>query len=155
MSKVIQSLVFEVGGDLFAVAIEDVREVSEVLPFRAMPKSHGALLGLANLRGEVVGLVDMRILLGLTPTDTLGKEVILIFETGQGLMGVLVDRVLATAELPDVEMPSAAEGAVKETASFVSRMCSYKDRFAPMVDFSKMLTEGDWVGSPNVPKDSA
>jgi chemotaxis-related protein WspB len=57
-------VVFTVGGDRWALPVEAVSEVQQIAAVTPLPEPDGALVGYLDLRGEVVGVVDARILLG-------------------------------------------------------------------------------------------
>lgn len=138
------SIVFEAAGDIFAVDLNSIREVAEPLPLRPMPHCHPALLGLANLRGEVIGVVDLRVILGKPSPQKTGREIFLVFHTPQGTMAALVDRALATAELEFAAMPVQAEASLKTTSAYITRLCLYKGKFAPVLDLPRMLSDDTW-----------
>lgn len=58
---------FEVGGDRLGVPIEEVREVARVTRVTPVPRSPGCVLGVANIRGRVVTLLDAESLYGGAP----------------------------------------------------------------------------------------
>ena len=57
-------LTFRVGGQLYALPAEDVSEVILVPPVARLPHSPRSLMGLANLRGTVLPVIDLSLLLG-------------------------------------------------------------------------------------------
>lgn len=139
-----ECIIFEAGGDTFAVALRDVREISELLPLRQMPQTHEAFLGLANLRGEVIGVVDIRIVLKSIRNPPHEKNLLIVLDTQEGAMAILVDRVLGTQVLEEVSMPFTAEKAVKAAASYVVRICSFAGKFTPVLDLSRLLAQEEW-----------
>jgi len=106
--------VVEVGGQRFAW---DLTQVREIVPARAATRLPGApawVLGLLNLRGTVLTVVDLATRMGLVPGR--GASVVVIESEGRSL-GVRVDlvRAVATAEqatLEPVDGARAAEGLV-------------------------------------------
>lgn len=65
-------LTFRVGGSLYALPGEDVSEIIRVPAVARLPHSPKSLMGLANLRGSVLPMIDLRCLLGrgrFEPTD--------------------------------------------------------------------------------------
>lgn len=91
-------LVFRVRGSLCAFPVDRIREVSQVLPWRAVPFTRESFCGMTSLRGQLVPVLDPAALLGIPgPRPQNGR--ILFLETGEEFAGVLVDRVLGVHPL--------------------------------------------------------
>lgn len=60
-------LLVSVGPDLYAVAMDAVREVVRAPPLTRLPTAPALVLGLFNLRGEIVPLLDTPAVMGLAP----------------------------------------------------------------------------------------
>jgi hypothetical protein len=75
-----------VGEDLYAVPIGWVREVVLAPPLTTLATAPSMVLGLFNLRGEIVPLLDTAALLGVLRTDSVAFAVVL--HTGLGPVGL-------------------------------------------------------------------
>jgi purine-binding chemotaxis protein CheW len=107
-------LVVEAGGQRIAWELALVREIATVRSVTRLPGAPAFVLGLLNLRGMVLTVVDLALRLGLAPVG-IGSVVVLDVE-GRAL-GVRVDAVrsVASAEeavLDPVDAARAAEGLV-------------------------------------------
>ena len=86
---------FSLNGTEFAVSARAIKEVvNEQGPYISMPISPDYLLGLFNLRGMIIPVVDLRILFHLTDemSDNTSDKVIAIIEYGVFSVGLLFDR---------------------------------------------------------------
>jgi len=105
-------VVFQAGGERFAVALEAVREVVVPQPpFARVPRAGPAVRGAMNLRGRVVAVVALAPLVDLAP-DALAPAAghVLVLDRGRRALGLLVASVLGVDE---VESPAPGEaGAV-------------------------------------------
>jgi purine-binding chemotaxis protein CheW len=78
----------------YAIAIEDIKEIIDPPPVLLRPPGFGeAILGVLNLRGEMVLIVDGRSLYGLPAKPRDGAEKVLIFKQGDLHFGLVVDYV--------------------------------------------------------------
>lgn len=84
---------FTVGEVSYAVAIRAVREVTLPLYVDRLPKAHNAVLGVADYRGAIVPVVDLRIRFGLPPTTEPRKQKWILLDVGMRLVALVVDRV--------------------------------------------------------------
>ncbi len=89
-----QVLVLRVGDGEYAVPIEAVVEVHWMVELTAMPDAPPWLLGMLNLRGLVVPVVDLRLRLGLpTRSPDLSTPIVVINSRGRRL-GLVADTVV-------------------------------------------------------------
>ncbi len=89
-----KSLVGFVVGDIaYAVPIASVREIVNPVPLSELPHAPAAIAGVADHRGEIVPIIDLRMRFGLAPfSDPRKSKWILIEVEGRGV-GLAVDRV--------------------------------------------------------------
>ncbi|MBX5484753.1 MAG: purine-binding chemotaxis protein CheW [Myxococcaceae bacterium] len=104
-------LAFRLADETYAVRIGVVREIVKVPPLTEVPRSSAELLGVINLRGEVLPVYDLKLRLRLStvPAPIAGPDAnlaalpksarILIVHDPEGDAGVLVDAVLEVVKL--------------------------------------------------------
>lgn len=85
------------GGEQYAFPIEGVLEVAAVGDVVPVPGATAAVLGVRNLRGQVIPVVDLATLLGLAPTGRLGR--IVVAEEGQRRAGLAVESIVEVGPL--------------------------------------------------------
>ena len=91
-SDLCQFVIFHSAGELFAVPLAQVKEIIRVPDVVRMPLSPPALMGLANLRGTVLPVLDLRNLFGLPPIPTDDASRVVVLDHGHPV-GLMVDRV--------------------------------------------------------------
>ena len=90
---------FEIGGQEYCIDIRDVREIRGWTPATPMPQTPDYILGVINLRGAVMPVLDLRSRLGLGRTETSSRHVIVVIQHGQRMAGILVDGVQETFQV--------------------------------------------------------
>jgi len=95
------------GSQTYAVELLKVQEVVLPLPLLALRGSEPALLGIMNLRGQVVPVLDLNLYLGGTPTQTDPHTRIVVLEENGHILGLRTDAVDDVAHLSaaDIEAP--------------------------------------------------
>lgn len=99
------------GGQGFGIQIQEIREIRRWSPITALPHAPFGLLGVINLRGAVVPILDLAARLGLGSTAISARAVFIITRIGQRTMGLLAESV---SEIISVhrgqlrELPNAA-----------------------------------------------
>lgn len=110
---------FQVAGEIYAVPASHVREVIRWSPTTRVPNGIPAVKGVINLRGEIVTVLDVRVLLALPPVAPSDRTCIVVVTVRHAesrlQAGLIVDTALdvtAVAE-SDIERPA------KHTGTFV------------------------------------
>jgi purine-binding chemotaxis protein CheW len=90
-------LLFLLGETTFATPLIEVREVVEFREAKPIPHTLPYFKGVINIRGEIVGVIDLRERMNLQNSQK--PVAMLIFETETGVLAALVDRVLSVAQI--------------------------------------------------------
>ena len=88
-----------VGGEEYALPVEDVLEIAEYGPVAPVPGAAAAVIGVRNLRGQVLPIVDLASVFGLSRSEA--PERIVVTDEGGRTAGLAVDSVVGVEPLPD------------------------------------------------------
>ncbi len=138
-----QYLTFTLGKEVFAAAILTVKEILRYSLITDVPMTHPCLLGMFNLRGRVVPIVDLAVRLGRDPTDIGRRTCIVIAEVtnsnGTVEVGIVVDAVRAVVDIPGslVEPPPAF--GIRLHADHMMGVTRLDNLFVVLLDLSKVL----------------
>ena len=128
----------------YAVPEAFVTELERVPRVTIVPRVPEWLCGVANLRGDIVSVIDLRAYLGLAPHAPATARMLVVrlldepFTTG--LIVDAVDRIV-TLQAEDVKAPaSPLDGAL---APFVSGVCTIGDRLVAVLDVDRLLRSPD------------
>ena len=102
-----QFVTFDVANQFLGVPVESVQEVLLNETYTPMPLAPDECGGLFNLRGEVIGTVDLRVRFGLPRRPSTGAVINVVVLAGGGPVSLLVDRIGLVADLDDAafELP--------------------------------------------------
>jgi len=95
------------GGEHYALPVDRVTEVGELGELTPVPGSAPEVLGIRNLRGQVLPVVDLATLLGLEKGD--GNERIVVAESADRRAGLAVESVEGVDDLPDPSQEADSE----------------------------------------------
>lgn len=85
---------FCVGETQYAFAVNVVREVVNRAPVTVLPRLPATVVGVADHRGSIIPIVDLRLQFGTQPTPQKRLEKWILVESTRGIVGFLVDRVI-------------------------------------------------------------
>ncbi len=134
----IRVCVASLGGELFAIDLKYVREVFEVEHVTPVPGMPSTLTGVANLRGAVIPVADLRPVLSLGSHATPQKFAIVVrHETQQ--IGLLVDNVPEIRTVRRDDFLTTAAGGTPKARPFVSSILRVEDRMSGVVEVPTLL----------------
>ncbi len=143
MTEHAQFVTLGVAEEIFAVPVGSVQEILETLPITPLPQAPANLLGMVDVRGQTVPVVDLRLTLGLPAReDTQSTRIVVLSlggPSGQQHLGVRTDRVFEVTELDDgaIEPPATLNG--QWTNHGIVGIGRRKGAFVTVVDFSRMI----------------
>ncbi len=127
------------GGELFAMDLGHVSEVFEVDAITPVPGAPSTLTGVANLRGTVIPLADLRASLGLPTTDSSLKYAVVV-RHGNQQVGILVDTVPEIRTVRQDEFLAAPAQGTVSAQPLVSALLRVEDRMGGVVEVPRLLT---------------
>lgn len=98
-TALLELISFEIGGQEFCLDVRSVREIRGWSATTPMPQTPDYILGVINLRGAVIPVLDLRCRLGLGRTEPSSRHVIVVIQHDSRMAGVLVDAVQETFQL--------------------------------------------------------
>ena len=112
---------FRVGEHHFVSGIDEVSEIlMQPPPVTSIPSTRPWMLGVANVRGNLIALVDLKQFLFEQRTHVTGRARVLVVKQNGGTVGLLVDELLGQRNLTDADRIDAEGEADARLARFVT-----------------------------------
>jgi purine-binding chemotaxis protein CheW len=131
-------IIVEVHGQRFAVDIIQVREIRGWSISTPLAGAADDVLGIVNLRGAVLPVIDLARRLGLGETTPSPASVIIVTEIGTRLVGLLVDAVCDIYALPNSALLPAPEVGGDRVAQFVRGMFTTPDHIVTVLTLDSL-----------------
>jgi len=141
---ILQWVTFRLDGETFGVNVMQVQEVLRYTEIAPVPGAPGYVLGIINLRGNVVTVIDTRNRFALKEGDITDSTRIVIVETDEHVVGLLVDSVAEVVYLRQSEIENPPNAGHDDSARFIQGVCNKNDELLILVELEKILTEGEW-----------
>lgn len=142
-----QYLTFALAQELFAVDIHAVREIIEYGHLTSVPMMPPSILGVINLRGAVVPVIDLGLRFGGSATVIGPRTCIVILEiaTEDGLrvIGMVVDAVSEVLELGADQIEPAPSFGNRIRADFIRGMGKLNERLVVLLDVGRVLSDDE------------
>lgn len=137
-SSTMRAAIISLGGELFTIDLKTVREVFVVESITPVPGMPSGLVGVTNLRGTVIPLLDLRPMFGLNAVADLRYAVVV--QHGNWQVGVLVDKVPEIRTIAKDQFLPAPVGTGEGAFPFVSTVVKLEDRLRGVLETSVVLS---------------
>lgn len=127
---------FELGGQRYAIAILKVFEVLSDADIEPVPRAPQTVLGVINLRGSIVTVLDLGVWLGLAATTT--AHCIIVVNHLDQAIGIRVDRILEVLDIPQDAISPVPAGAAASTAGTVLGYVKRNDDLLTLLEFTAL-----------------
>ena len=142
-------LSFNLGEEEFAAHVGKVLNILEMTKITEVPKSPEYMIGVINLRGTVLPVVDTRIKFGMPQTEYTPNTCIIVMEvkidSEEVKVGALVDSVEAVLEISDKQIQPPPGIGSKYKSDFIYGMAKVEDRFIMLLDMDKVFSSDEVI----------
>ncbi len=135
----IELLTFQVGKQEYALDIMSVREIRGWSKATPLPHAPSFVRGVINLRGTVLTIVDLADRLGMGPTETSERNVIIVVHTGKETVGLLVDAVSDILAISKSDMQAPPEMSADNNQTFVNALIIAEERMIRILALAAAL----------------
>jgi purine-binding chemotaxis protein CheW len=142
---VIQFVTFVLKDETYGINVMQVQEVLRVSEIAPVPGAPPYVLGIINLRGNVVTVIDTRGRFGLPPTEVDDSSRIIVIESEKQVVGILVDAVAEVVELQSDEIDVAPNVGNEESSRYIQGVATRDNSLLILVDLNKLLTNEEWA----------
>lgn len=136
----LELLLFRLGGrQRFGINVFKVQEVIQCPPLTEMPQSHPVVLGIANMRGKTISIMDLSRAIGAAPIENPREKFVIVTEYNRKVQGFLVDSVDRIVNMNWEEILPPPKGAADGT--YMTAVTQVDDELVEIIDVEKVLKE--------------
>jgi purine-binding chemotaxis protein CheW len=136
-------LTFALGREEFGIPVTQVREVIRVSEITRVPQAPPHVRGVANLRGRILAVVDLRSRLGLAAAEPTARSRIVVVEVRERVLGLLVDAVSQVTKVPETSVVPAPDEVVSTDALYLTGVARWQTRLIILLDLDKALSPSE------------
>lgn len=142
--EVLQWVTFQLEEETYGINVMQVREVLRYTEIAPVPGAPDYVLGIINLRGNVVTVIDTRSRFGLVEGEITDNTRIIVIESEHQVIGILVDSVAEVVYLRSSEIDTTPSVGTDESAKFIQGVSNRDGKLLILVDLNKLLTDEEW-----------
>lgn len=139
-------LTFTLGAEEYGVEVRRVREIVGMLPVTMVPNMPGHVMGVINLRGKVIPLIDLRRKLGLAAAEPNDRTCIVVVVLGpNAVLGLVVDAVSEVLTVRPADLDDTPDLASQSTG--VVGLAKVKNRVLILLDVVAALQDDAMIST--------
>jgi purine-binding chemotaxis protein CheW len=138
---ILQWVTYHLGDEIYGINVMQVQEVLRLTEIAPVPGAPEYVLGIINLRGNVVTVIDTRTRFGLQYQEPDERARIIIVEVSGNVIGMLVDAVAEVVYLHQSEIDTAPNVSNDDSSRFIQGVCNRDENLLILVEVNKLLSE--------------
>jgi len=143
-NPITQWVTFFLDSEKYGIKVMQVQEVLRMTEIAPVPGAPHYVLGIINLRGNVVTVIDSRKRFGLPEKEPDEATRIVIIEAGDNVVGILVDSVAEVVDLRTDDIETAPNVGTDESSKYIQGVSSVSEELLILVDVNKLLSDEEW-----------
>lgn len=140
-----QYVAFKVAGESYGLSITQISEISKVFDTTPVPRTSDFVIGIRNVRGSVIPIIDLGRRLRLKPHPTTRDARVLIVRHEDELYGLQVDEVLYVVTIAPEELEEAPGAIAGSRGEYIRALTRLEDDILIVLELSTVLSARDFV----------
>lgn len=136
-----QYLTFSVGEEEYAISILAVKEIIGLKKITKIPNLPNYVKGVINLRGNIIHVIDIRERFGMSVKAYDKFTVIIIVETSEKILGMVVDQVQDVLNIDKTSIQPPIEFAGVIGDEYIEGMSKVGDKLIVVIDIEKLINK--------------
>ena len=136
-------LTFVLATEEYGFEILKVREIIGLMDITRVPSMPSYVVGVINLRGKVIPVVDLRLKFSMDSTEHTSETCIIVVDVHGQLMGVVVDKVSEVLDIRAADIEDAPGVGAAVDTQFILGMAKAKGSVKILLDVNQVLSEAE------------
>lgn len=134
-----QQLTFALAGEEYGVDILSVREIRGWSAVTRLPQTPEFVLGVLNLRGAIVPIMDLRLRFELERVEYGQTTVVIVVAVGDRLFGIVVDAVSDVLDCNESDVKDVPDMGTHVDTKYLRGLVSHGERMVMLLDVEKLM----------------
>lgn len=117
--EILQFIGIRLGKELYGIPVEKIREIAKPLQIASIPGTAPHIMGLMNLHGEILCVVDVKVLLNMGRAIPGENSRVVVIKTAEGLVGVFCDGVIDIYDIVKKNIETALSTLSAEIGGYI------------------------------------
>lgn len=138
LEDIVQLVGFIVGEEEYSIPILNIQEIIKPIEWTRVPQTPAYVLGVFNLRGTVIPLIDLRLRFGLEARKHTDETRFIVMKNDEEVAGFVIDRLTEAIRLKKSDIGPAPETALQEK-SLIEGVGKQEEKILTILKVNKLL----------------
>ncbi len=138
LEDAVQLVGFIIGDEEYSVPILNIQEIIKPISWTRVPQTPDYVLGVFNLRGSVIPLIDLRLKFGLRSKKHTDETRFIVMKDGNEVAGFVIDRLTEALRIRKSDIGPAPD-TMQEDESMIDGVGKQSDRIITILKVNKLL----------------
>lgn len=138
-----QYMTFKCADEIYGISIKYVNEIIGLSQITKVPETEDYIIGLINLRGKIIPVIDVRIRFGKKPLEYNDRTCVIVIDVKSTVIGLIVDgidEVVAFAE-DEITPPPSVSDLEKQARKYVFGIGKIDGNVKLLLDPDKLIND--------------
>ena len=140
-------LTFALASEEYGIGVMKVKEIIGLMPVTPVPRTPDFVLGVINLRGKVIPIIDLRLRFGMESVESTDRTCVIVVEisgpSGPVMVGVVVDSVSDVLNIKEDDIQGELAFGASLDTEYIFGMAKIENGVKILVDIDKVLNSGE------------
>ncbi len=148
-SKAGKYLTFALADEEYGIGVMKVKEIIGLMPVTRVPRTPDYVLGVINLRGKVIPVIDLRLRFAMETVDFTDRTCVIVVEidgpSGPAMIGVVVDSVSDVLNIKEEDIEGELSFGASLDTEYIFGVAKMEKGVKILIDIDKVLTSDELV----------
>ena len=137
--QILQFIGIRLGKELYGIPVEKISKIAKPLQITSIPGTAPHIMGLMNLHGEILCVVDVKILLNMGKAIHGENSRVVVIKTAEGLVGIFCDEVIDIYDIVRKNIETALSTLSAEISSYIQGQVQIDCGLMGILDMERLL----------------
>jgi len=140
-------LTFILDSEDYGISVMKVKEIIGLMPVTSVPRTPDYVLGVINLRGKVIPVIDLRLRFDMASVESTDRTCVIVVEisgpSGPVMAGIVVDSVSDVLNIKEEDIETELTFGASLDTEYILGMAKMEKGVKILIDIDKLLTSGE------------
>lgn len=140
-------LTFALGNEEYGIGIMKVKEIIGLMPVTSVPRTPAYVLGVINLRGKVIPVIDLRLRFEMETVESTDRTCVIVVEivgpAGPVMIGIVVDAVSDVMNIREEDIEGDLSFGASLDTAYILGMAKLENGVKILIDIDKVLNSDE------------
>ncbi len=139
--SLIRLITFTLENETYGIEVSQVREILRLNQNFPVPGAPNFVLGITNIRGNVITIIDARIRFNLQKIEYMDAARMIVVESNEDTVAIVVDSVSDVIDVPKTSIDGTLKVSLNSDSRYISGVVTHVDGLIIILNVEKFITE--------------